>query len=71
MTVTEIKRTFEFKNGKETITLDDVNSNMSNEDVLNHYATVFPELTTAKVVDKGIVDGVNKIEFKTIAGTKG
>ncbi|SEC68041.1 PRTRC system protein C [Tenacibaculum sp. MAR_2009_124] len=71
MKIDQIKRNFCFVNGSEKITLDDINPTLSNEDILNHFSNLYPELTTAKIVDLGFVDGENKIEFRTIAGTKG
>ena len=39
--------------------------------VMEHYAQLYPELTNANIIDKGIVEGYHEIHFKTLAGTKG
>lgn len=72
MKIQLLERVFTFQDSqKNDIILEDINPDFSLEQVLNHYSQLYPELTTAKINDKGIVEGKNKIEFQTIAGTKG
>ena len=42
-----------------------------NEQIMEHYAQLYAELTNANIMDKGIVNGYHEIHFKTLAGTKG
>ena len=72
MVVTSIERKFVFLNGsKETMTLEDVNPELTTSQVMEHYSLIYPELTNANLIDKGIVDGFHVINFQSIAGTKG
>jgi len=72
MEVSVISRKFVFEQGnKEQITLDDINPMDTYEHVLTHYSFLYPELTNANIIDKGIVDGVHQINFQSLAGTKG
>lgn len=72
MVIEQLKRKFVIDKGNKNETiLTDINLNLDFEAILEHYAPLYPELTTAKIVDEGIVNGERKIVFKTIAGTKG
>jgi PRTRC genetic system protein C len=68
MKTTIITRAFLY-NGVE---LTDINPLLSENSVLQHYSAVYPELTNASIVNKGLVNN-DKImyEFKTNVGTKG
>lgn len=72
MIVTAIERKFIFKDGNNsTIDLDEINESMTPEQVMEHYAQLYPQLTNANIVDKGIVNGFHEIQFNSLAGTKG
>ena len=72
MEINSIARKFLFQNGnKEKIELEDINPDLREENVMGHYAQLYPELTNANIVDKGIVNGWHEIHFESIAGTKG
>ncbi len=72
MIVKHITRIFTMQIDKaSTIELKDINPNFSVEQVLEHYTNIYPQLTTAKIEDKGVVNGKRLIQFTTIAGTKG
>lgn len=68
MKVATIERTFQY-NG---LTLNDLGGEFTTEQVMNHYAGIYPELTNAKIHNKG-VNSNNKLvyEFKVVVGTKG
>ncbi|SNZ01439.1 PRTRC system protein C [Flagellimonas pacifica] len=72
MEVTTIERKYVYENGNnDTIELDDIDFSFSHVQVMEHYAQIYAELTNAKIMDKGIVNGFHEIHFKTLAGTKG
>ncbi|MBW8242903.1 MULTISPECIES: PRTRC system protein C [Flagellimonas] len=71
MEVLGLERKFMLKNVSGESVLDDIDPNWAPDQIKDHYASVYPELTNAKIVDNGIVDGRHEIMFKTIAGTKG
>lgn len=72
MLLETIERLFELQLDKTTtITLEDIDPNISVENVLEHYLQLYPQLTTAKIIDKGIIKDKHVFEFQTIAGTKG
>lgn len=68
MEITVITRTF-FHGEVE---LEDINPNSSTESILSHYSGIYPELTSATVINKGLQPN-NKIryEFRNNIGTKG
>ena len=66
-----MKRTFSFKKGSETITLDDPNPADSPERIMSYYSNFYPELTTATVHGPIVKDDKTVYEFKTTIGTKG
>ena len=72
MEVATIQRKFIFQQGNNsTVELDDFDPAMSNENVMEHYAQLYAELTNANIEDKGIVGGFHEVHFRTLAGTKG
>ncbi len=72
MEVATITRKYIYQNGnRDSLELDDIDFNMTNEQIMEHYAQLYPELTNANIMDKGIVNGYHEIHFKTLAGTKG
>ncbi len=72
MEVTTITRKYVYQNGNNnSIVLDDIDYNLSHEQVMEHYSQLYAELTNANIMDKGIVNGYHEIHFKTLAGTKG
>jgi len=72
MEVSVLNREFVFIDGnKQKITLDDINPMVDNQQILNHYSQLYPELTNANIMDKGIVDGKHVIHFQSLAGVKG
>jgi PRTRC genetic system protein C len=62
-----IKRVFQF-NG---ITLEDIDPNMSPEEVRDVYSAQYGELTTAEIIDHGIENDTHRYEFRKAIGTKG
>ncbi len=71
MEVAAITRIYVYQNGNTSIELDDIDHNLTHEQVMEHYAQLYAELTNAHIMDKGIVNGHHEIHFKTVAGTKG
>lgn len=66
--IAEMKRVFELKDGNR---IDDPNPNMTPDEVMTHYSSQFPELTTATISGPEIKDGEAVYTFKTTVGTKG
>ena len=71
MEVLGLQRKFILNTSKGDSLLEDLDSNWSADQIKEHYASLYPELTNAKTEDRGIVKGFHEIAFKTIAGTKG
>lgn len=70
--VTLLRRKFTFlKGSNESIELDDFNPELGVEQIMSHYAQLYPEITNARTEDKGIQNGFHVIEFHSLAGTKG
>lgn len=68
MLVENLERVFIF-NG---IKLEDINPNLSEQTILNHYSGIYPELTNATIESKGIQNNKEIVyEFKTSIGVKG
>ncbi len=68
MKVENLTRVFIF-NG---IKLEDINTNLSENTILNHYSGIYPELTNATIENKGIQNNKEIVyEFKTTIGVKG
>lgn len=57
--------------GGSSLTLDDPGETLTPAEVQAHYATLYPELTTASVTGPVIKDDVAEYTFGTQAGTKG
>lgn len=66
--ITAIQRKFTFNN----IELDDLGEGFTPDETLEHYSGVYPELTNAKVINKGL-DGKGNMNFlfDPLVGTKG
>lgn len=72
MEVATIERKYIYQDGNnQTLELDDLDSDMTHEQVMEFYSQLYAELTNANIMDKGIIDGYHEIHFKTLAGTKG
>lgn len=72
MEVATITRKYVFQDGNHnSIELDDIDYNLTHQQVMEHYAQLYAELTNANIMDKGIVNDYHEIHFKTLAGTKG
>ncbi|QLG46602.1 PRTRC system protein C [Costertonia aggregata] len=72
MEVATIERKYIFQDGNnQTLVLDDIDNNLSHEQVMDFYSQLYAEMTNANIMDKGIVNGYHEIHFKTLAGTKG
>lgn len=68
MLVENLERVFIF-NG---IKLEDINPNLSEQTILNHYSGIYPELTNATIESKGVQNNKEIVyEFKTSIGVKG
>ena len=67
MEALELKRVF--KHGD--IILEDPNSSISKDDVLDFYSNQYPELTNAHVTGPTVIDDKLQYEFSTSVGTKG
>jgi len=69
--VKSVKRKFILvKDGKE-VTLPDPHKNMSVQEVINHYSSTHPELTTANVQGPNMDGETAVYKFTTVLGTKG
>lgn len=71
MLVTNLARVFILKDKGQNIQLADPEPRWSTEAVLNHYASIYPILTTAKVSAPKIKDDAIEYVFESIMGTKG
>jgi PRTRC genetic system protein C len=72
MQIANITRKYVFLNGnRETTELEDIDPEMGHERIMEHYSGLYPELTNAHIVDKGIHEGFHEIHFQSLAGTKG
>ena len=71
MTVNGLNRTFKFRKGSETIVLADPMPGEMPDAVMNYYANMYPELTTATVHGPVIENDTAEYEIKTTIGTKG
>ena len=65
--IKEVTRSFEY-NG---VRLPDINPDLSVDQIKEHYATTFPELSTASAETGAIHDGKQIIRFARSLGTKG
>lgn len=72
MQISNITRKYVFLRGNnDKMELEDINPNMGHNQIMQHYALLYPELTNANVLDKGISNGFHEIHFQSLAGTKG
>jgi len=71
ITINEVSRVFVLTKNGTTTELEDLNSNLTAEEIKDLYSTQHPELVNASIVNKGIENDKIVYEFKTIAGTKG
>jgi PRTRC genetic system protein C len=67
MEIIQIKRVFKYND----LTLTDPDENKSPNQVLDHFANIYPALSIAKVESKGIEDDQDVYEFNVNVGTKG
>jgi PRTRC genetic system protein C len=63
---TNVTREFIYKSQK----LKDPSSNMTQQQVLDHYTNVYPDLITSRIKET-IKDGIFQYEFVNELGTKG
>lgn len=67
-TITAIQRKFTFN----SLELEDLGQGFTPDEVLEHYSGLYPELTNAKVINKGLDDlGNINFLFDPLVGTKG
>ena len=71
MNIKLLERVFTFRNGSVDITLQDPNSDMQPNEVMDFYSNSYPELTTATVHGPEIENDRVVYRFKTTIGTKG
>jgi PRTRC genetic system protein C len=69
--VNNLQRVFIFKLKGEEVTLADPDPEMQPEEVMNFYSTLYPVLTTAKVVGPKIEEDQVQFRFVSSIGTKG
>jgi PRTRC genetic system protein C len=67
MEIIQIKRVFKYKD----LLLTDPDESKSPNQVLEHFANIYPALSIAKVESKGIENDEDVYEFKVNPGTKG
>ena len=69
--INALKRVFQLKRGSNTLELDDPDSNLSLNEVMDFYSMNYPELTTATVQGPEIENDRAVYQFKTTIGVKG
>ena len=69
--INALKRVFRLKRGSNTLELDDPDSNLSLNEVMDFYSMNYPELTTATVPGPEIENDRAVYQFKTTIGVKG
>lgn len=69
--INELKRVFCLKKGGDVLELNDPDSNLSLNEVMDFYSMTYPELTTATVHGPEIQNDQAVYQFKTTIGTKG
>lgn len=69
--VTNLKRTFLFKNEGKNIELTDPNPEFTVPEVMQFYSTQHPELTTCTIDGPNVEEGNAIYNFKTTIGIKG
>lgn len=68
---TELERVFVLRDKGQEIRLTDPAPTMSVQAVMNHYAPMYPILTTAKVSAPQIKEDAVEYRFESVMGTKG
>jgi PRTRC genetic system protein C len=68
---TQLERVFILKDNGQEIKLSDPEPGWSVETVMNHYASIYPLLTTAKISAPVIKDDTIQYRFESTMGTKG
>lgn len=73
LVINDVNRHFSIPaaNGKPYVKLEDPNPSFTPEEVMNHYANIHPELTTATVSGPKMTHNGAEYEFKSTVGTKG
>lgn len=71
MLVTQLERKFILKKDNKDVILEDINPNLSHQQICDVYSNTYPELVNSKIIVKGIINDQEVIKFSTIAGTKG
>lgn len=71
MLVTDLIRVFILKDKGQNIRLNDPEPRWSTDAVMNHYASMYPILTTAIVSAPKIKDDAIEYIFESVMGTKG
>lgn len=69
--INALKRVFQLKKGSNTLELDDPDSSLSLNEVMDFYSMNYPELTTATVQGPEIENDRAVYLFKTTIGVKG
>lgn len=69
--INALKRVFQLKRGSNTLELDDPDSSLSLNEVMDFYSMNYPELTTATVQGPEIEKDRAVYQFKTTIGVKG
>lgn len=69
--INALKRVFQLKKGNTILELDDPDSCLSLNDVMDFYSMNYPELTTATVQGPDIENDRAVYRFKTTIGVKG
>lgn len=71
LTIQDFPRVFQININNEIIELEEINDNLTAEQVKDLYTTQYPQLTNATIIQKGIQNDRIIVEFQTVAGTKG
>lgn len=69
--INALKRVFQLKKGSNILELDDPDSSLSLNEVMDFYSMNYPELTTATVQGPEIENDRAVYQFKTTIGVKG
>lgn len=69
--INALKRVFQLKRGSNTMELEDPDSSLSLNEVMDFYSMNYPELTTATVQGPEIENDRAVYQFKTTIGVKG
>lgn len=70
-TIENLQRKFIVEINNEKVELDDINPNLTPEEVMDIYSSTYPQLVNAKCSFKGIEIDFAVYQFSSIAGTKG